>query len=176
MKKQEDYEMTEIRLSQNTFWNDLRTGKFARMIREESKGQSLNNAQEAYHVLKPLFATTDDVERLYCIFLNTQNRILGIEKMFTGTLTQAAVYPREIVKKIISFRAAALIMGHNHLSGSTKPSPEDRQITKKVALAIYSIDVQFLDHIIIGNGFFSFSDQGIMAEIKRKIEGFYSDN
>lgn len=166
--------MTEASLSQTTFWKDLKTGKFARMVKEESKGQALKNPLETYHVLKPLFATVDDLERLYCIFLNAQNQILGIEKMCTGTLNQAAIYPREIVKRVIGLRAAAVIMGHNHISGSIDPSPQDRQITSKVALAMYSIDVRLLDHIIIGDGFFSFADQGIMEELRQAMDRFLS--
>ena len=161
--------MTEATLSENSFWNDLKNGKFARMVKEESRGKSLKNAQETYHILKPLFASVDDVEKLCCIFLNGQNQILGIEMMFTGSLTEAAVYPREIVKRVLYLKAASLIMSHNHLSGSTDPSNQDRQVTQKVALAMDSIDVQLLDHIIIGDGYFSFSDQGIMDEIKTRI-------
>ena len=52
--------------------------------------------------IKPLFAKNDDVEKLYCIFLDTRNHILGIEKLFSGTSTNAAVYPREIVKRVTS--------------------------------------------------------------------------
>ena len=77
------------------FWNDLTSGRFVTMVKESSKGQSLSNSLQAYHVLKPLFAEEDDVEKVYFIFLDGQNKILGIESLFSGTYSKLVIYIHE---------------------------------------------------------------------------------
>ena len=99
--------------NQSTFWEDLKTGHFASMVRETSQGQMLSNSKEVYNVMKPLFAETDDVETVYCIFLNTKNRILAIEKMFSGTISSSAIYPRELIKRILALKSSAIVLTHN---------------------------------------------------------------
>ena len=164
--------MTETNTNENKFWEDLKSGRFARMVREETRGQALNDPREVFNIIKPMIAKNDDVEKLYCIFLDTRNHIVGIENLFTGTLTNAVVYPREIVKRVIALKAGAVIMVHNHNSGHTDPSKEDLEITRKVMMALLSIDVPLHDHIIIGKSYFSFSEDGIMDEIRDKINKF----
>ena len=80
-------------IKETSFWKDLKSGKFARMVREKTKGRTLKDPEEVFNIIKPLFAKTQDLERLYCIFLDTRNQILGIEKLFTGTLTNALSIP-----------------------------------------------------------------------------------
>ena len=77
---------------------------------------------------------------MYCIFMDAKNQVLGIEKMFTGSITNAPIYPREIVKHVLSMGATALVMAHNHPSGCVVASAEDRAITVKVYVALASID------------------------------------
>lgn len=166
-------ETAKKRTEQN-FWKDLRSGKFAEMVREEARGQRLNGPHEVFNIVKPIFAENDDVERLYCIFLDTRNYILGIEKVSTGTLSNSAVYPREIVKRLLALKAGAVVLVHNHPSRHTEPSPEDRLVTRKVALALTAVDALLHDHIIVGDDYFSFSDRGIIEEINRQIRGFFS--
>jgi len=161
-------------MTETTFWNQLRSGKFAKMIRETSKGKALCNPAEVYNITKPLFVENDDVETVYCIFLDGQNQILAIEKMFTGTLTCAIVYPREIIKRIIALKAAATIMLHNHPSGDTTPSKEDKALTKKVIYSLAVIDVLFHDHIIVGNGYHSMSEDGWMKAATDQCRQFFS--
>ena len=157
------------------FWCDLVSGRFARMVIEEAKGRELNNSREAYHVMKPLFAENHDVETVYCVFLDGRNRIISIEKMFSGSISSAAIYPREIVKRVIALKACAVVMAHNHPSGSTDPSNDDRRITKTIAMALATIDVQLLDHIVIGDGYTSMADRGfvkgVQEEFKRLLAG-----
>jgi len=160
--------------TEQNFWEDLRSGKFAAMVREEAKGQLLNGPHEVFNIVKPIFAENDDVERLYCIFLDTRNHILGIEKMSTGTLANSAVYPREIVKRLLALKAGAVVLVHNHPSLHTEPSGEDRLITRKVALALTAVDALLHDHIIVGENYYSFSERGIMEEINRQVKGFFS--
>lgn len=142
------------------FWEDLKTGRFAQMVRETTKGQEISNEIVAYHILKPLFAEQDDVESVYFIFLDGQNHILAIEKLFSGTLNSSNVYPREIVKRVLALKAGAAIMSHNHPGGNTKPSNEDLTMTLKIIFSLLAIDVPLHDHIIVGDGYFSMSSNG----------------
>ena len=166
--------MTETNINKHTFWKDLKSGKFARMVREEARGRELDGPDDVFNIIKPVFAEKDDVEKLYCIFLDTRNHIIAVEKVSTGTLTNSAVYPREIVKRVIALKAGAVVMAHNHNSGHTEPSSEDRQVTRKVAVALLSIDVPLHDHIIVGDSYYSFSERGIMKEIRDNINRFLS--
>lgn len=157
-----------------SFWQDLKTGRFASMVRESAKGQTIANSREVYHVLKPLFARTDDVEVVYGIFLDTKNRILAIEKLFSGSIAGASIYPREIIKKAIQYKANAFLLAHNHPSGNTDPSVEDQTITMRIGIAAASIDVTFHDHIIIGDGYYSMADNGKMTPIRERFNSLVS--
>lgn len=152
-----------------SFWQDLKNGRFASMVKESAKGRTLANSREVYHVLKPLFAPTDDVEVVYGIFLDTRNRILAIEKLFSGSIASANIYPREIIKKALKYKASAFLLAHNHPSGNTDPSVEDQSITMRIGLAAASIDVAFHDHIIIGDGYYSMADNGKMTPIRERF-------
>ena len=152
-----------------TFWEEVKSGRFASMVKEASKGQSVSNSREVYNIMKPMFAENEDVEVVYCIFLDAKNNILGIEKMFSGSLTASMVYPREIVKKLIVHRASAFILTHNHPSGDITPSLEDQSITIKVGIAAASIDVSFHDHIIIGDGYHSMADTGWLKKVSSRF-------
>ena len=166
--------MTEPNTSQ--FWEDVKSGRFASMVKESARGQVLSNSRELYHVLKPLFAEVDDVETVYGIFLDAKNHILAIEKLFSGSISAASVYPREIVKKAIQHKASGFLIGHNHPSGNTAPSPEDQSITLRIGLATASIDVSFHDHIIIGDGYHSMADSGWMKNVRERFQTLASMN
>ena len=157
-------------MTENTFWRDLTSGKFAQMVRDEARGEQLNNSREVYNVMKPLFAENDDVETFFCLFLDGRNRIISIEKMFSGSISSAAIYPREIVKRVIALKACAVVMAHNHPSGSTDPSNDDRRITKTIAMALATIDVQLLDHIVIGDGYTSMADRGFIKGVREEFK------
>jgi DNA repair protein RadC len=154
------------------FWEDLKTGKFAQMVKEESKGKEISGAAAAYHILKPLFAENDDVEALYCIFLNGQNHVMAIEKMFSGTINTASIFPREIVKRVLALKASAVLMAHNHPSGNIQPSAEDKALTWRIIFSLMTIDVLLHDHLIIGNGYHCFSDEEWMRTAKDKCQKF----
>jgi DNA repair protein RadC len=162
--------MTDIK----TFWEDLKSGRFVSMVKESSKGQSVSNAQQTYNIMKPLFAECDDIESIYCIFLDAQNKILAIEKMFSGSISSSAIYTREMVKHIIRHKASALILAHNHPSGCPKPSAEDLSITAKVIAALASIDVILHDHIIIGDGYHSMADTGWLKNAANRFKNILS--
>jgi len=86
-----------------------------------------------------------------CLFLDNQHQLLKFEELFFGTINNASVYPREIVKKALQLNAAAIIIGHNHPSGIAEPSQADISITERIKSALDLIDVRLLDHIIVGD-------------------------
>ena len=153
-----------------TFWKDLKSGRFASMVKETSQRQKLSNSKEVYHVMKPLFAETDDVESVYCIFLNAKNGILAIERMFSGSISASTIYTRELIKRIIALKSSAIVLVHNHPSGCPEPSIEDKTITMKVAISLASIDVALHDHIIIGDGFHSMADSGWLNGVGKRFK------
>ncbi len=154
---------------ESKFWEDLKSGRFVSMVKESSKGQSVSSSLEVYNISKPLFAEQDDIEKVYFIFLDAQNKVLAIENLFSGSIAVSSIYPREIVKRVIHFKASAFIMVHNHPSGDIKPSAEDKSITIKVGIAAASIDVQLHDHIIIGNGYHSMADTGWLKGVSKRF-------
>lgn len=87
--------------------------------------------------------------------------LIEYQEPFRGTIDQAAVYPREIVKLVLQYNAAAVIIGHNHPSGSLEPSLADRVLTNRIREALSLIDVRLLDHILVaGNRALSFAEAG----------------
>jgi len=95
------------------------------------------------------------------IYLDAQNRVQGDEVLFTGTLTQTSVYPREVVKKALARNAAAVILAHNHPSGVAEPSQADRLLTETIKQALALVDVRVLDHIVVaGQQTTSFAERG----------------
>ena len=105
------------------------------------------------------------------IFLNAKNRVLASEVLFEGTLSQSAVYPREVIKRALELHAAAMIFCHNHPSGEPDPSPEDIRITRRLMAACRMVGITVFDHVIIGDkGNYSFADNGYVEQIKREID------
>ena len=102
-------------------------------------------------------------EVFVAVFLTSQNRVIVVEEIFRGTLTQTSVYPREIVKRALAHNAASVIFAHNHPSGEANPSQADRSLTKTLAEALALVDVKVLDHFIVAPGAsLSFAEQGIL--------------
>ena len=97
------------------------------------------------------------------LFLDTQNRLLAMEEMFRGTLTQTSVYPREVVLRALHHQAAAVVLAHNHPSGSPEPSRADESLTQTLRAALALVDVRVLDHIIVAPGkTLSMAERGLM--------------
>jgi DNA repair protein RadC len=160
--------------SEKSFWQDLKSGKFTSMIKESSKGNAVSNAREGFNIMKPFYASQDDIEKMYCIFMDAKNKILKIEILFSGTIATAAVYPREIVKRVLELKATAIILSHNHPSGDITPSSSDFAITTRIQAALTSIDVALHDHLIIGQDFYSFAEQGFLEKTKQEYQDFIS--
>ena len=86
------------------------------------------------------------------LFLDTRHRSLAFEELFRGTVDGAEVHPREVVRRALVHNAAAVIVGHNHPSGSAEPSAADRAVTARLKQALQLVDVRLLDHFVIGDG------------------------
>jgi DNA repair protein RadC len=97
------------------------------------------------------------------IFLDAQNRVIDVEEMFRGTLTQTSVYPREVVKTALAHNAAAVILAHNHPSGSAEPSRADEALTMTLKAALALVDVRVLDHMVVTCAtVLSFAERGLL--------------
>jgi DNA repair protein RadC len=105
-------------------------------------------------------------EVFVAVFLTAQNRVIAVDELFRGTLTQTSVYPREIVKRALTHNAASVIFAHNHPSGEATPSQADRSLTKTLEEALALVDVRVLDHFIVAPGAsVSFAEQGMMSTL-----------
>lgn len=97
------------------------------------------------------------------LFLDAQMRLIRLEEMFRGSLTATAVYPREVAKRALELGAAAVLLAHNHPSGSAEPSRADELLTQALTQALGLLDVQVLDHFVVGGGqVISFAERGLL--------------
>ena len=97
------------------------------------------------------------------MFLDVQNQLLRFEEMFRGTLSQTSVYPREVVKRALALHASAVILAHNHPSGTAEPSRADEFLTQTLKQALQLIDVRVIDHLVVGGDqAISFAERGLL--------------
>lgn len=96
-------------------------------------------------------------------YLDAQNRLIDIEMLFEGTLTQTSVYPREVVRLALARNARSVILAHNHPSGVAEPSQADQALTETLKRALRLVDIKVLDHFVIGHGAaLSFAERGLL--------------
>ena len=103
-----------------------------------------------------------DAERFAVLFLTRKNKIIAYEELFFGTVDSTSVHPREVVKRALHHNAAAVILGHNHPSGDTTPSAADEAITRQLKTALQRVEVEVLDHLIVGDGYTSLAERRSM--------------
>nr|MBL8410521.1 DNA repair protein RadC [Dechloromonas sp.] len=103
-------------------------------------------------------------EVFMALWLDAQNRLLKADELFSGTLTQTSVYPREVVKTALATNAAAVILAHNHPSGVAEPSRADEMLTRSLKEALAMVDVKVLDHFIVAGNAppLSFAERGLL--------------
>lgn len=117
----------------------------------KTKGEAMQSPGEVASYLR-LQLEQAQCEVFAVLFLDTQHRLLQFVRMFTGTIDQATVYPREVVKAGLALNASAAIICHNHPSGDSTPSHADRQLTVRLKEALALVDIRLLDHFVIGHG------------------------
>lgn len=105
-------------------------------------------------------------EVFHCLFLDTQNRLIADVELFQGTLDQAAVYPREVIRKALFHNAASVILAHNHPGGDPAPSAADDTLTAILARSLALIDIHVLDHFIVSaHAIYSFAEQNRLPDV-----------
>jgi DNA repair protein RadC len=109
---------------------------------------------QLYHRPQEVFA---------CLFLDNRHQVVKYEELFTGTIDGASVHPREVVRRALEVKAAAVIFAHNHPSGVAEPSQADLRITRRLKDALALVDVRVLDHFIVGDGAgISMAERGLL--------------
>jgi DNA repair protein RadC len=102
-------------------------------------------------------------EKLIAIYLNSSNEVIAFNYESEGDVDQAVIYPRKVAKNSLLNNATRIILAHNHPSGNPKPSEHDIEITKKLKSALETIEIELLDHIIIGaEGYYSFREHSLI--------------
>ena len=97
------------------------------------------------------------------LFLDAQNRLIAMDELFRGTLTQTSVYPREVVLRALRHEAASVVLAHNHPSGTVQPSRADEALTQTLKAALALVDVRVLDHVIVAPGdALSLAEKGLL--------------
>jgi DNA repair protein RadC len=127
------------------------------------------------NVGRPMISSPEDVDRLLrvrianldrenfvVVLLNSKNEVLGAPLVSVGTLSQALVHPREVFKPAIRASAASVVLAHNHPSGNAEASREDREVTSRMVEAAQILGIEVLDHVIVGDGFFSMKEHGLL--------------
>ena len=126
-------------------------------------GEHISGARAAADHFRGFFADAAKKEKFVVCFLNSQHEVLSTEVLFEGSLDTSAVYPRQVIERVLDLGAGAVMIAHNHPSGSITPSSSDRAVTKKLETALSSVDVALLDHLIVaGIDHFSFSDHRLI--------------
>lgn len=121
------------------------------------------DAPEAVKAYLQLQLAHLDHEAFAVLFLDAQHRLIRMEIMFHGTLSQTSVYPREVVKHALALGASALILAHNHPSGIAEPSRADELLTQRLVQALALVEVRVLDHIVVAAGHsVSMAERGLM--------------
>lgn len=144
-----------------------------RIITEEKK--TFGKIYSSLQMYEYLLPTMRDLKRevFKAVYLNAQNQIIYEAISSSGSLTASAVYTREVMSQAYRVGAAAVVFAHNHPSGSTTPSAEDRRVTKELVVGGEAIQISVIDHLIIGeNKYTSFADEGYIEQCKREYLQF----
>ena len=120
-----------------------------RALAEQLKEKTMFATPQAVRDYLQLQLGSRPYEVFAVLFLDSQHRLIVLEEMFRGTLTQTSVYPREIVIRALALNAASVVLAHNHPSGTTKPSRADEALTHTLKAALALVDVRVLDHFVV---------------------------
>ncbi|WP_349571134.1 RadC family protein [Azotobacter salinestris] len=130
--------------------------------RKVPRGTLLTSSELARDYLRTKLAGYEH-EVFAALFLTQQHRLIEYSELFRGTIDEAKVYPREVVKTALRLNAAAVIFAHNHPSGNPEPSGADRKLTQQLKQSLALVGVRVLDHIIVaGDATLSFAEDGLL--------------
>ena len=134
-----------------------------RALAEQLKARAVLDSATAVKDYVQLHLASRPHEVFAVLFLDSQHRLLALEELFRGTLAQTSVYPREVALRALHHHAAAVVLAHNHPSGSVQPSRADEALTQALKAALALIDVRVLDHVIVAPGqALSMAEKGLM--------------
>ena len=138
-----------MELGRRIFWED------------KSRIPTIRTPEEVYKYLEEMKKLTK--EQFRGLYLNTRNKLIHDEVISLGSLNLSVVHPREVFRPAIEYGAAAIILAHNHPSGEPEPSAEDIKVTKQILEVGKIMEIEVLDHLIIGNdSFVSLKEKGII--------------
>lgn len=120
-----------------------------RALAEELKEKALFDTPQAVRDFLQLQLGSRPHEIFAVLFLDSQHRLIALEELFRGTLTQTSVYPREVVVRALALHAASVVLAHNHPSGAAKPSRADEALTHTLKAALALVDVRVIDHFVV---------------------------
>lgn len=134
-----------------------------RALAEQLKQREVFGSPDAVKNYLQLHLARKPHEVFAAMFLDAQNRLIAMEELFRGTLTQTSVYPREVVVKALHHHAASVVLAHNHPSGTVQPSRADEALTQALKAALALVDVRVLDHVIVTQGeSLSMAERGLL--------------
>jgi DNA repair protein RadC len=139
-------------------------------LKKKAIGKVALNSEKAVldHLYQSMGGFRKEVFKV--LFLNSQNELLNEEDISRGTVNASAVFAREVMEAAIDHYATALIFVHNHPSGNTTPSQDDKAITRELVLASSVMNLKVLDHLIIGdNAHYSFAAQGLVQKYEAEV-------
>lgn len=124
----------------------------------------LHDSKTAFDILSKYYASLDTtVEHFSALYVNRANRVIGMAHLSIGSQTGCVVNKPRIIHQALCCGALSVVLAHNHPSGQLQPSEQDRNITKSISASLKLLDMQLLDHIIIGDReYLSFSDEGYL--------------
>ena len=129
-------------------------------VMEFREHEKLNMPKNVYKFLKAIKLDEEEQEHMLVLVLDAGSRIKAYYTVSIGLIDKTQIHVRELYRNSIIYGASRIILAHNHPSGSTAPSPEDIKVTNAMVKAGKIIGIEILDHIIIGNGFYSFCEAG----------------
>ena len=132
------------------------------LAQEMQRRDCMSSPQTVREYLR-LHLARRDREFFVALYLDAQNRVIKLEELFAGTLTQTSVFPRDVVRKGLECNAAAVIFAHNHPSGLSEPSRADELLTQALKQALALVDIKVLDHLVVGGeSAMSFAERGLL--------------
>jgi len=133
----------------------------AELHRRFARGAKITSPAQTLDFLRLRLSALEH-EVFAVLWLDNKHRVLAFEELFRGTIDNACVYPRELVKSAMKYNAAACILCHNHPSGDASPSAADQYITQRIQNALNLVEVRILDHVVVGDQTYSFTEHGLL--------------